>query len=149
MKTIRISKLTLNIGSGTNTNKLEKGIKLIHQITGRTPVKTFTTKRIPTWGVRPGLPLGCKLTVRKNQAKELLAKFLQAKESKLAKSQFDQLGNIAFGVPEYIEVPGAKYDPDIGILLNKYARAFIAELDPDVQELYAYKNAQNLVEENK
>ncbi len=116
MKNIKIEKITLNIGSGTNTAKLEKGMKLMQNLSGKPPVKTFTNKRIPTWGLRPGLPIGCKLTLRKNEARELLSRLLKAKENKLSSTQFDNLGNIAFGIHEYIDIPGAKYDPDIGIM---------------------------------
>ena len=45
MKQISVEKVTLNIGAGTDQAKLEKGIKLIGNITGSTPVKTFTKKR--------------------------------------------------------------------------------------------------------
>jgi len=116
MKTIRIEKITLNIGAGKSTDKLDKGIKLIKNIAGKPPVKTFTTKRIPTWGLRPGLPIGCKLTIRKGLARELLSRLLQAKENKLSPNQFDDLGNLAFGIHEYIDIPGVKYDPEIGIM---------------------------------
>ena len=115
MKNIKVEKITLNIGAGTDANKLDKGIKLIQSIAGKPPVKTFTTKRIPTWGIRPGLPIGCKLTLRKKPAVELLSRLLQAKENKLATRQFDNSGNLAFGIHEYIDIPGVKYDPTIGI----------------------------------
>ena len=62
MKKVRIEKITLNIGSGKDTSKLDKGILLIKTITGIAPVKTITKKRIPSWGLRPGLPIGAKLT---------------------------------------------------------------------------------------
>jgi len=116
MRSIRVEKVTLNIGAGKNAEKLEKGIKLIKIITGTAPVKTFTNKRIPTWGLRPGLPIGCKLTLRKKKAKELLMRVLQAKENRLSPGQFDNQGNVAFGIPEYIDIPDANYDPDIGIM---------------------------------
>ena len=116
MRQIRIEKLTLNIGSGTNSSKLEKGMKLIQNIAGRPPVKTFTTKRIPTWGVRPGLPIGCKLTLRKKEAVEMLERLLKSKENRLSSRQFDSSGNFSFGIHEYIDIPGAKYDPVIGIM---------------------------------
>ena len=116
MKTIRIAKVTLNIGAGTDAAKLEKGIKLIGSIATRPPVKTFTTKRIPTWGLRPGLPIGCKLTLRKKAASELLSRLLQAKEKKLSARQFDDLGNLSFGISEYIDIPGVEYIPEIGIM---------------------------------
>jgi large subunit ribosomal protein L5 len=115
MKRIRIEKITLNIGAGKSPERLEKGMKLIKNITNINPVKTFTNKRIPTWGLRPGLPIGCKLTLRKGKARELLVKLLQAKDNKLSEKQFDNEGNIAFGIPEYIDIPGVSYDPEIGI----------------------------------
>ncbi|MEA2037581.1 MAG: 50S ribosomal protein L5, partial [Nanoarchaeota archaeon] len=95
---------------------LEKGMVLLKSIVGITPVKTFTNKRIPSWGLRPGLPIGCKLTLRRNKAEEMLRRLLDAKDNKLNARQFDQEGNIAFGVPEYIDIPDAKYDPKIGII---------------------------------
>ncbi|MBI2137703.1 50S ribosomal protein L5 [Candidatus Woesearchaeota archaeon] len=116
MRVIKIEKLTLNIGSGASTEKLEKGSRLIKSITGREPVKTFTTKRIPAWNVRPGLALGCKLTVRKKEAGELLVRLLRARDNKLSERQFDGLGNIAFGLHDYMDIPGVKYDPAIGIM---------------------------------
>ena len=70
MKAIKIEKVTLNVGAGKEQSKLEKGIVLLKNITGINPVKTFTNKRIPTWGLRPGLPIGCKLTLRKKMLKK-------------------------------------------------------------------------------
>jgi large subunit ribosomal protein L5 len=116
MRDIRIEKVTLNIGAGKDQNRLDKGVKLLKQLTGIDPVKTVTNKRIPNWGLRPGLPIGCKITLRKTEAKEILARLLKAKDNNLQNSQFDGKGNIAFGVPEYIDVPGAKYDPTIGVI---------------------------------
>lgn len=116
MRDIRIEKLTLNVGAGKDTAVLEKGLKLLKNITGIDPVKTFTRKRIPTWGLRPGLPIGCKITLRKEAAKALLKKLLSAKDNKLTENQFDSSGNIAFGITEYIDIPGTKYDPEIGMM---------------------------------
>lgn len=116
MKEIRIEKVTLNVGAGKDQTKLEKGILLLKNITGINPVKTFTNKRIPSWGLRPGLPIGCKLTLRGKKAKEILARLLDAKENTLSLHQFDKEGNIAFGLHEYIDIPGVKYDPKIGIM---------------------------------
>ena len=116
MREIRIEKVTLNIGAGKDQNRLEKGILLLKNITGIDPIKTFTNKRIPGWGLRPGLPIGCKLTLRKKKAEEMLTRLLDAKSNKLNPHQFDQEGNIAFGIHECIDIPGLKYDPKIGIM---------------------------------
>jgi large subunit ribosomal protein L5 len=116
MRQPRIEKVTLNIGAGKDQQRLEKGVALIKAITGIEPLKTVTQKRIPTWGLRPGLPIGCKLTLRKKPAVELLKRLLQAKDLKLKPRQFDNGGNVSFGIPEYIDIPGVAYDPKIGII---------------------------------
>ena len=116
MRQLKIAKVTLNIGAGKSTEKLEKGLKLLKAITGIPPVKTFTNKRIPNWGLRPGLPIGCKLTIRKAESIELLKRLIHARDKKLSESQFDNEGNVAFGIPEYIDIQGVNYDPAIGIM---------------------------------
>jgi|TARA_B100002003_G_C14103989_1_gene530984 large subunit ribosomal protein L5 len=116
MREIKIEKVILNIGAGKDQSKLDKAVSLLKNIGGKKPVKTHTTKRIQEWGLRPGLPIGCKLTLRKKEAKELLIRLLDAKENTLTNSQFDNNGNISFGINEYIDIPSAKYDPDIGIM---------------------------------
>jgi large subunit ribosomal protein L5 len=115
MQKPRIEKLTLNIGAGKDQTKLEKGIVLIKKITGIEPIKTITNKRIPAWGLRPGLPIGCKLTLRKQKAVELLKRLLEAQSNKLLVQNFDDAGNISFGIAEYIDIPGVSYDPKIGV----------------------------------
>lgn len=116
MKNIRIEKLTLNVGAGTDQDKLKKGMKLLKNLTGIEPVKTITTKRIPTWGVRPGLPIGCKLTIRGKKAEEILKRLLASKENRLKESCYDENGTVSFGIREYIDVPNLEYDAAIGII---------------------------------
>ena len=117
MQEIRIEKLTLNIGAGKDQGKLDKGLKLIKHISGRDGVKTITQKRIPGWGLRPGLPIGCKLTIRDGvKVKELLKKIFESKDNTIKPTQLDNEGNLSIGVHEYIDIPGIEYNPDIGIL---------------------------------
>lgn len=116
MRNIRIEKVTLNVGAGKDQAKLENGLGLLRVITGKTPVKTFTNKRIPAWGLRPGLPIGCKITLRKEAAKEVLKRMIEAKSNVLSGLQFDNYGNFSFGIKEYIDIAGVKYDPKMGIM---------------------------------
>ncbi len=116
MQEVRIEKVTLNIGAGKDQNKLEKGVTLIKSITGIKPVKTKTNKRIMGWGLRPGLPIGCKVTLRKQSAIDIIPRLLNAKDNVLEESQFDAGGNLSFGIPEYIDITGTKYDPKIGVM---------------------------------
>jgi large subunit ribosomal protein L5 len=115
MRDIRVEKLTLNLGAGKDAELLEKGVKLLKIVSGKDPVKTITQKRIPEWGVRPGLPLGCKITLRGKEAVDLLLRLLKARTNKVRESSFGA-GNFSFGIPEYIDIPGVKYDPELGII---------------------------------
>lgn len=116
-RTVEIEKLTLNIGAGKSQDRLEKGVKLLKMLTGIPPIKTITKKRLPAWNLRPGLPVGCKITLRdKGKIHELIATFLKAKDGVLGKNNFDEEGNVSFGIHEYIDIPTAKYDPEIGIM---------------------------------
>lgn len=116
MKQIRIEKVTLNIGTGKPGPELEKAKKLLSLITNKTPIETKTSKRIPGWGLRPGLSIGTKVTIRGEEAKELLGRLLKATENKLNPRSFDNNGNVAFGIAEYIDIPGVKYQMEIGII---------------------------------
>lgn len=116
MRELKIEKVNLNIGTGGDQNRLEKGMKLLEKITERKPVKTKTQKRVPSWGIRPGLPIGCKVTLRRNKAQEVLKNLLDAADYSLSESCFDENGNVAFGLKEYIDIPGIKYDPEIGAM---------------------------------
>ncbi len=115
MKEIRVEKVTLNIGTGKEQPMVEKGLKLLKNITNAKPVKTFSKKRIPGWGIRPGLPIGCKATIRKNTT-DLIVRTLSAVDNVLGENNFDERGNVSFGVPEYIDITGVKYDPEIVIM---------------------------------
>lgn len=116
MRNIGIEKVTLNIGAGKNQERLDKAFELLKMISEKTPVKTVTQKRINAWGLRPGLPIGVKVTLRREEAAEVLRRLIEAKDFELSDKCFDQNGNIAFGLTEYVDIPGMKYIPEIGVM---------------------------------
>ena len=116
MREIRIEKVTLNIGVGEAGEKLNKAKKILEKITNLKALETITMKRIPSWGIRPKLPIGCKVTLRGKKAEEILARLLKAVDNKLDEKKFDNAGNFSFGIPEYIDIPDVEYDPSIGII---------------------------------
>lgn len=116
MKKIRVEKVTLNVGAGKDEEKLKRGIKLLKKITGLEPMKTVTNKRIPTWALRPGLAIGCKITLRGEKAEKLLKNLLAARDNVLSAKQFDAQGNFSFGIEEYVDIPQVDYDPEIKIM---------------------------------
>lgn len=116
MRQIKVEKVTINVGTGKDQKMLEKGLILIKHITGQDGIKTITNERIAVWGLRAGLPIGCKLTLRGEEAIKVLDRLLGAKDHILKESCFDNNGNISFGVHEYIDIPDIDYNPDIGIM---------------------------------
>jgi len=112
MRTIKIEKVVLSIGA--TAEELEKSVKLLKMLTGRKPARTRSKKRIPSLNVRPGLEVGCVVTIRKD-AREILKKMLSAIDNVIKKKQLSE-NNFSFGIKEYIEIPGTEYQRDIGIL---------------------------------
>jgi large subunit ribosomal protein L5 len=115
MRQIRIEKVTLNIGCGSDRDKLERAKKLLETITGRKVIITRTHKRT-TFGMARKRPIGVKVTLRKKEALDFLKKAFVAVGNQIKTSQFDQDGNFSLGIKEYIDLPDVKYDPKIGIL---------------------------------
>lgn len=115
MRKIRIEKVTVNMGVGKTGDELEKAMEIIRRITGAKPVATACKVKIPTWGIREGLTIGTKVTLRGEQAEKFLRDALAAKENRIARKSFDRMGNFGFGIKEYIDIPKIKYDPKLGI----------------------------------
>ena len=114
MKNIRIEKVTINIGCGNAEEKLEKAKTLLESLTNKKIVMTKTKTR-NTFGTAKGRPIGCKITLRKKDAEEFLKRAFDAVDKKLSKGVFDEQGSFSFGVKEHIDIPGVRYDPEIGI----------------------------------
>jgi len=114
MREIKIEKVTVNIGCGGDLDKIERAKKLLELLTGQKPVVTISKKR-STFGIAKGKPVGVKVTLRKKKAEEFLQKVLEAKKYTIKSSQISN-GTFSIGVAEYIELPGVKYQHEIGTL---------------------------------
>jgi len=114
MKNIRIEKVTINIGCGGDREKIERAKKLLQILTGQKPVVTLSRKR-STFGLAKGKPVGVKVTLRKKKAEDFFHRVLEAVDNKINQRQIGD-GSINIGIKEYIELPGIKYQHDIGML---------------------------------
>lgn len=123
MKEIQLDKVVLNIAVGNDEPELIKAMKLLEVITERKPVKTLSKKRIAAWKIRPGLPIGCKVTLRKKKAREILVRLLEAVDNKIGKNQFSN-GGFSFGIAEYIQIPSVPYQRDVGLIGLDVSAAF-------------------------
>lgn len=115
MKDISLEKIVVHICTGETGPKLDKAKTVLEMLTNRKPVETMAKIKLPKWGLRPGLPIGIKVTLRGQDAETFLKKAFDAKSYTLNKRSIDESGNFAFGIPEYIDIKGMKYDPKIGI----------------------------------
>ena len=116
MKEIRIEKVTLNMGVGEAGDELKRAASILQLVSNAKPVNCACKVKQPTWGIRIGLPIGVKTTLRGVKATDFLEKAFTAKEKKLRKKSFDKNGNFGFGIKEHIDLPHIKYDPKMGIL---------------------------------
>tara|TARA_B100001996_G_scaffold303068_1_gene243785 strand:- start:738 stop:1262 length:525 start_codon:yes stop_codon:yes gene_type:complete len=116
MTSPRITKVTVNIGVGEGGNRLQTAEKVLELVTGSRPIRTISKKTNREIGTREGAPIGCKVTMRD---KDTIANFLKdafwVRENTLPSYNFDQSGNLSFGISDYTDFPQQKYDPDIGI----------------------------------
>ena len=115
MRRVSIGKVVLNIGVGKSGEAVERASKVLQQLTGQKPSQRKAKESIRDFGVHKGEPIGLKVTIRGAGTKELIARLLAAREKKMAQSCFDDRGSISFGLKEHIEIPGTRYDPEIGI----------------------------------
>lgn len=111
----RIEKVVVNLNVGKSGEPLEKANKVLKEITGHTPVKRKAKKTIRDFGIREGESIAVVVTLRRQEAIEFLKKVLPVVDNKVSKRAFDLRGNFAFGLKEHIEIPGVRYDPEIGI----------------------------------
>lgn len=112
MREIKIEKLILSCGGVADV--LTRSVKLLKKLSKKTPAVKMTKKRIPGFGIRPKLEVGCMVTLRGKDAEKLLERLLAAEDNQLRKKQIQE-NHFSFGIKEYIEIPGEEYDRDIGM----------------------------------
>lgn len=112
MRRVFIEKVVLSAGA-TGDNLL-KSKKLLEYLTNRKAQLIASRKRIPDFGVRPGLEVGTRVTLRGKDAIQSLKQLLGAIDNTLKKKQIKP-NHFSFGIPEYIEIPGTEYKREIGI----------------------------------
>jgi len=114
MTKIRIEKLSLNICVGTSGDRLTRALRVVEQLTGKTPVTSKARYTVRSFGIRRNEKIAVHATVRGQKAHQILERGLKVKEYELRGSNFSDTGNFGFGIDEHIDL-GLKYDPNIGI----------------------------------
>jgi large subunit ribosomal protein L5 len=116
MKEIKIGKVVVNISVGQSGTPLNNAMEILEKLTGQRPAPRRAKQTVRGFGIRIREPIACIVTLRRERAKEFLRKALRAVGNRINPKSFDRTGNFAFGIKEHIDLPGTRYDPDLGIV---------------------------------
>ena len=115
MRDLHVEKVVVNIGVGEAGERLAKAEKVLEMVTKQKPVETLSKTVNRDLGIREGMPLGCKVTLRGDAAVDFVKQALSIREMRVPVYSFDPEGNMSFGITDYTDFDGMKYDPEIGI----------------------------------
>jgi len=115
----RLEKIVVNIGVGeaiTDIKILEKCMEELAAITGQKPVMRRAKKAIANFKIRKGLPIGCKVTLRRKIMYEFLDRLVNVALPRVRDfrgvscDSFDQAGNYSLGLNDQMIFPEIEYD---------------------------------------
>jgi large subunit ribosomal protein L5 len=119
MQVPRIQKIVLNMGLGEaihNIKILDSAVEELTLIAGQKPVVTRSKKSIAAFKLRTGMPIGCMVTLRRQNMYDFLNKLVnialpRVRDFKgVSGKAFDGRGNYTLGVKEQIIFPEIDYD---------------------------------------
>jgi large subunit ribosomal protein L5 len=120
MQVPKLEKIVINMGVGEaagDQKKLDAAVAELTLISGQKPVKTVAKKAIAGFKIREGLPIGCKVTLRKARMYEFLDRLVTIALPRVRDFRgipqnkgFDGRGNFALGLKEQIIFPEIVYD---------------------------------------
>jgi large subunit ribosomal protein L5 len=119
MQVPKLEKIVINVGFGDavqDSKKLDKVVADLSLIAGQKPVVTKAKKSIATFKVREGMPMGCKVTLRRDHMYEFLDRLVTIAMPRIrdfrgvSGKSFDKDGNYAMGVKEHLIFPEIDYD---------------------------------------
>ncbi len=115
----KLTKIVLNMGVGDavmDKKKLTNAAEEMGMIAGQKPVITKARKSIATFKVREEMPIGCKVTLRREKMYEFLERLVNMALPRIRDfhgiqgKNFDGRGNFAFGIKEQIIFPEINYE---------------------------------------
>jgi large subunit ribosomal protein L5 len=119
MEVPRITKITLNMGVGgaiADKKVLESARGDMEKIAGQRPITCNARKSVAAFKIRDGMPIGCKVTLRRERMYEFLDRLVNIAIPRIRDFRglnpkgFDKQGNYSMGVQEQIIFPEINYD---------------------------------------
>jgi len=112
---LRVVKIVVNIGVGESGERRAKAEKVLTMLAKQKPVATRSHSTNRDFGIREGQEIGAKVTLRREAATEFLHRAFEARDNQIDPDSIDADGNFSFGIRDYTDFTGMKYDPGIGI----------------------------------
>ena len=115
----KLQKIVVNMGLGEavqDSKKVASAVSDLTKITGQKPIITKASKSVAGFKLREGMPIGCKVTLRRDRMYEFLDRLITIALPRvrdfrgLNPSSFDGCGNYAMGLKEQIVFPEIDYD---------------------------------------
>ena len=115
----KLEKVVINMGVGEavkDSKKIEIAVKELAAITGQKPIVTKSKKANASFKLREGMPIGVKVTLRKNKMYEFIDRFINVALPRVRDfrgvnpKSFDGNGNYALGLKEQFVFPEIEYD---------------------------------------
>lgn len=119
MQVPKLEKIIINMTAGkevTNSKAIEEVLSELRQITGQEPFKTKARKSNASWKLREGMPMGGKVTLRRDRMWDFLEKLINVAMPRIRDFRganpkaFDGRGNYSLGVKELIIFPEIEFD---------------------------------------
>lgn len=119
MEVPRITKICLNQGIGKavgDKKMIDMAVTEMSSIAGQKAVPTYSTKDVSNFKLRKGMPIGCRVTLRRERMYEFLDRLIAVSLPRTRDFQgvrpkgFDGRGNFTFGVKEQIIFPEIDID---------------------------------------
>ena len=119
MQVPKMEKIVINMGLGEaiqNVKIIDGAVQELAAITGQKPIINKARKSIATFKLRQGMPIGCSVTLRKNNMYEFFDRLVNAALPKvrdfrgISPNAFDGRGNFSIGLQEQIIFPEIEYD---------------------------------------
>ncbi|MCL4308835.1 MAG: 50S ribosomal protein L5 [Candidatus Thermoplasmatota archaeon] len=115
LRALKVIKVVVNAGVGESGEARTKAEKVLQMVTHQKPVATRAHSTNRDFGIREGQEIGAKTTLRGPGAVEFLEHAFEARDRQLDPNSIDRFGNFSFGIADYTDFTGMKYDPQIGI----------------------------------
>jgi large subunit ribosomal protein L5 len=158
MEVPRLEKIVINMGVGEATQdkkRVETAASEMQAISGQKPVITKAKKSIAQFKLREGMPIGCKVTLRRERMYEFLDRLVTVALPRvrdfrgLNPRSFDGRGNYAMGLKEQIIFPEINYDQIDKVRGMDVIITTTAKTDEEARELLRLFNFPFPVEEQK